>query len=332
MQANDDYILLLSKHFTGDISAEESDVLQAWLAQSPDNVHLAAELRQVWENTGGYAKVFSPDLETAFRRVQAKIKQMEQPHARVVPLGQRLMRIAAALALLLAAVWAYREFSAPSPMKVFVDKADKQIVNLSDGSRVWLRQKGSIEYPAQFTGTERRVKLSGEAYFEVTPDPANSFFVELPNGDAVKVLGTQFGVRMTPGQFRTDVFVRSGKVYFSPKMRSEGVVLTAHQKATYNHQSAQLVVDKSATLNELAWQTGGLEFIDTPMDEVISDLETHYNVKITLLNTAMRTCPHTSLHTTQPIDKVLQSLALTHQFRVTNPAPGQYELSGGTCQ
>jgi ferric-dicitrate binding protein FerR (iron transport regulator) len=156
--------------------------------------------------------------------------------------------------------------------------------------------------------------------------------VDLPNGDVVKVLGTQFGVRMPSGQGKTDVFVRSGKVLFSPKMRPGGVILTAHQKATYDHTSTQLIVDKSATLNELAWQTGGLEFVSTPMEEVISDLETHYNVTITLRNSAMRTCPHTAIHTTQPIDKVLQSLALTHQFRVTNPAPGQYELTGGDCQ
>jgi ferric-dicitrate binding protein FerR (iron transport regulator) len=330
MYTNDDYILLLSKQFSGDLSPTESAALQKWLAQSPDNERLAAELRQVWEKTGGYGKAFSPNMDAAFRQVQMKIQTAEQPRAKIVPIGQRLMRVAAALLFLLAAVWGYRQISTPNVTKVFAQNEEKRLVELPDGSRVWLRQHGELEFPAQFINAERHVKLTGEAYFEVAPDAAHPFFVDLPNGDAVKVLGTEFGVRLLSNQ--TDVFVRSGKVFFSPKMQPKGVVLTAHQKATYDRQATQLTVDESATLNELAWQTGGLEFESTPMADVIADLEAHYNVKITLRNPAMRTCPHTALHTTQPIDKVLESLALTHQFRVGNPAPGQYELLGGNCQ
>ena len=332
MQANDDYILLLSKQFSGDITPEESVILQQWLAQSPENDRLGAELRRAWEKTSGYGKIFSPDLDTDFRQVQAKLHRMAPSHVKVVSSGQWMLRIAATFALILSSIWAYREFSTPASMRVFVDKGEKQLVNLSDGSHVWLRQSGTIEYPAQFAGAERHVKLSGEAYFEVSHDPAHPFIVDLSNGDVVKVLGTEFGVRMSASQLKTDVFVRSGKVFFSPKMQPEGITLTARQKATYDRSATQLSVDKSATLNELAWQTGGLEFVNTPMAEVIADLEAHYKVKITLRNPAMRTCPHTALHTTQPIEKVLESLALTHQFRVSNPAPAQYELSGGTCQ
>lgn len=332
MQVNDDYILLLSKQFSGDISPEESAVLQNWLDQSPENRQFATELHQVWEKTGGFGKVFTPDLDLAFRQVEARIQHVEQPQPTFSVLTMRLMRIAAALALILAAVWTFREFSTTPLTKVFAENTEKRFIQLPDGSSAWLRQHGEIEYPIRFTGAERHIKLSGEAYFEVSHDPAHPFIVDLPNGDAVKVIGTQFGVRMPANLEKTDVFVRSGKVLFSPKMRSEGVILTARQKATYDHNSTKLTVDKSATLNELAWQTGGLEFISTPMEEVIADLEAHYNVKITLQNASMRSCPHTAIHTTQPIDKVLESLALTHQFRVVNPAPGQYELTGGSCQ
>lgn len=332
MYANDDYILLLTKLFSGSITPEEAVLLDDWLTQSPDHGRLAAELRQVWEKTGGYNKTFNPDLDLAFGQVQTKLQQTHTAAPKMVPIGQRLMRIAAALVLLLSGIWAYREFSTPAPMKVLVAKEAKQLVNLSDGTRVWLRQHGTIEYPTRFTGAARRVNISGEAYFEVSHDPKHPFVVDMSNGDAVKVLGTEFGVRMSSGQSKTDVFVRSGKVFFSPETYPEGIVLTAHQKATYDHDMTQLSVDKSATLNELAWQTGGLEFVNTPMEEVIADLEAHYKVKISLKNASMRSCPHTALFTTQPIEKVLESLALTHQFRVSNPARDQFELTGGNCQ
>lgn len=333
MRLNDDYILLLTKQFSGDISPEETTALSEWLALSPDNVRLASELRQAWDQSGSFDKVIHADLDTAFRQVQAKIRQSAPAPAKIVPMSRQILRIAATLLLLISGVWAYRQFTAPAPSNLIVGQTEKQLVTLPDGTRIWLRQNGAIEYPAQFAGAERRVKLSGEAYFEVSHDPAHPFIVDMANGDLVKVLGTEFGVRVSPGKTRTDVIVRSGKVFFSPRLQPEGIVLTARQKATFDRNGTnRLLVDKSASLNELAWQTGGLEFKSTPMQEVIDDLEAHYKVKITLQNPYMRTCPHTALHTTQPIEKVLESLALTHQFRVTNPAPGQYELLGGTCQ
>jgi ferric-dicitrate binding protein FerR (iron transport regulator) len=329
MYANDDYILLLSKQFSGEITPVEAAALNDWLTQSPENERLAAELRTVWEKTGGYGKAFSPDLDAAFRQVQAKIKMAERPRAKVVPLGQRLMRAAAVLLFLLAAVWGYREFSAPPLTKILAEN-EKRLVELPDGSRVWLRKGSEMEFPSKFSSSERRIKLSGEAYFEVAPNPVQPFLVNLPNGDAVKVLGTEFGVRSSENQ--TDIFVRSGKVFFAPKLQPKGVVLTARQKATFNRNAPQLTVEENATLNELAWQTGGLEFLSTPMEEVVGDLERHFNVKISLRNPAMRSCAHTSPLTTQPLEKVLENLALTYQFRVTSPAPGQYELTGGVCQ
>ncbi|MCB9353939.1 MAG: FecR domain-containing protein [Lewinellaceae bacterium] len=331
MHSNDNYILLLSKKHSGEISPDEQAALDEWLAQSPEHSLLAAQMKAVWEQAGSYQKEFSPDLDAAFRQVQDRIRAEERPPLRVVSLGSRLLRIAAALALILASVWSYREFSAPDMMRA-VAGAETRMLSLPDGTDIWLRQNAEIAYPTHFDGNERHVSLQGEAYFEVAHNPARPFIVDLPNGDRVKVLGTKFGIRLDPALNQTMVFVRSGKVHFSPKLQPNGVILTERQKAVYDRNSTQLTVDKYASLNELAWQTGGLEFVRTPMEEVVSDLERFYKVDITLRNTAMRACLHTAPLTNQPIEKVLESLALTYQFRVEHPAPGQYVLSGGDCQ
>ena len=332
MQANDDYILLLTKQVSGQITPAESALLNAWLGQSPDNEQFAGQFRQVWEKAGGYGKTFDPDLDAAFEQLQRRIRAAEQPRAIRASLSRRLLRIAAALALILASVWVYHRYGAPETIRAVAAVEEKRLIDLPDGSRVWLRHNAEIAYPARFEGQERHVSLSGEAYFEVTHDPDRPFFVDMQNGDFVEVLGTRFGVRQDAGQNRTDVMVRSGKVLFSPKLQPKGVILTDRQKATYYGKTTRLVVDKNATLNELAWQTGGLEFVRTPMADVVSDLEQHFQVKITLQNAAMRACLHTAPLTSQSLEKVLESLALTYQFRVSNPAPGQYVLSGGTCQ
>lgn len=330
MQANDDYILLLTKQVSGQITAEESEQLNVWLAQSPDHEQVVRQFRQVWEKTGGYGKTFEPDLDLAFGQLQQRIRVEERLPVKIVPIGRQLWRIAAAMALVLASVWAFDHYTTPETRSVSASNEDKRLVNLPDGSRVWLRQHAEIRYPVQFRGSERHVYLRGEAYFEIAHDPAHPFFVDMPGGDLVKVLGTRFGVRQNKTQ--TDVFVRSGKVLFSPGEQPRGVELTARQKASYNREKTHFAVDKNATLNELAWQSGGLEFEHTPMQEVISDLEQHFHAKITLKNTSMRACLHTAPLTSQSLEKVLESLALTYQFRVSNPAPDQYVLSGGICQ
>jgi len=330
MQANDDYILLLSKQFSGDISPAESALLTQWLAQSPENAQLAAELRQVWEKTGDYSKTFSPDLDAAFRQIQQRIRTTEQPRAKVVPLGQRLLRIAAVLALLLTAVWGYREIAAPPMVTATASAEEKRLINLPDGSRVWLRRDAALEYPAAFPSSERRVKLVGEAYFEVAHDPAQPFRVELSEGEWVEVIGTAFNVRQNDTE--KSVLVKSGKVRFNMENNRGEVTLEKGEKAIYDRPANTLQKMKVSTFNELSWQTGGLEFVRTPMHQVIADLEQFYKVKITLRNPTMRSCAHMSPLTNQPIEKVLESLALTYDFRVTTPAPGQYELSGGNCQ
>ncbi len=332
MQTDDAYILLLSKQFTGDILPDESAHLSEWLHQSPEHQRLAAELRQVWEKTGSFNKAFSPDLDTDFHQLQARIRMAERPTAKIVPMGRWLLRAAAMLALLIASVWAWQHSKAPAASNTTVVAiAENQQLSLPDGSRVWLRQNAALTFPSHFSEKMRRVRLEGEAYFEVAHNPAQPFQVDLAQGDQVQVLGTEFGVCVSPDGSRTEVSVRSGKVRFSPKEKPSGTILTANQSASYDRATAQLSLHQNITLNNLAWQAGGLEFVSTPLRQVVTDLEHHYKVKIALLNPALQDCQYTSPRTTQPIQKVLANIALIYQLQVVETAQGQFELKGGWC-
>ncbi len=326
-----EYILLLSKRFSGDISPSESTMLDEWLRQSPENEQIATSYQRIWEKSEAYGKTFSPDLDTDFLKVQARIRKIDAPIMRVT-LGQKLMRAAAVLALLLTSVWGWQQFSSTSAAEMIVssENADNKNFSLPDGTQIWLRKGSQIAYPKKWAGKERRVKLQGEGYFDVTHDPARPFKVELEQGGSVEVLGTQFNVRQTANQ--TSVLVRSGKVRFSPTARSEGPVLTANQKAVFDHSESKVRLSNLNSLNELSWQTGGLEFVNTPLSHVVSDLERYYGVKIALRNPAMSGCPHSAPLTSQPIEKVLETLALTHQLKVKKMGERVYELSGGQCR
>jgi transmembrane sensor len=330
MQEND-YILLLSKRFAGEISPAESTLLDAWMAESPENAQLAAQLRQVWERSGDYAKAFAPDLEADFQRVQARIRA-EQPTQLRATWGRKMLRAAAAVALLATAVWGWQRLGNPaSPEMVFAAQGvEKQQVELPDGSRAWLRNGATIRFPKGFSAKERRVKLHGEAYFEVTHDAAKPFRVELERGGDVQVLGTAFDVRQDADE-RT-VLVRAGKVRFSFDEEGGSVLLHAGERAAHRLSTNVCEKTEAASLNELAWQTGGLEFVRTPLWQVMRDLESFYRVKVALENPLMADCPHTSPLTNQPIEKVLSALAQTHGLKVKKLGESSFRLTGGVCR
>ncbi|MBL7784067.1 MAG: FecR domain-containing protein [Saprospiraceae bacterium] len=331
MQDND-YIVLLHKHLSGEISPTEQASLDAWLQSSADNTRLADDLRLAWEQTGGYEKTFDTDLDTAFGKVQARIRAEEQPMRATFVRGQ-LLRIAAAIVLLIAGVWGFRHFyynASPTQMVVSSATGTKE-VTLPDGTQVWLRQGAEVAYPTAFAGNTRPVQLKGEAYFKVAHDASKPFRVQLEDGKgSVEVLGTQFNVRQNTDE--TAVTVREGKVRFAPDAQSNSVILTAGKKAVLNKARRQIVTENVLTFNELSWQSGGLEFVSTPLRQVVRDLQTYYNAQITLSNSRMLDCTYTAPLTRQSLEKVLESLSLTYQMQWEKTGANAYRLTGGSCQ
>lgn len=325
------YLLLLSKRCTGEISAEESAVLDVWLHQSPENEQFAAATLRAWEIAGTYGKTFSPSLDADFQKVMSKIKAQDQTDIRI-SWRRAVLRAAASVAILLCAYWGWQQFRVHNPDEIVVSAEQIQGTSqqLPDGSVCWLNKGSQLRYAANMGDQTRQVALEGEGYFEVAHDPARPFKVSLQNGGSVEVLGTQFDVRQTNSE--TAVIVRSGKVRFIPAGQTDGPVLLANQKAVFDRSHSKIHISVLNSLNELSWQTGGLEFVNTPLNQVVKDLERFYGVRIELQNPNMSGCPHSAPLTNQPIEKVLASLALTHQLKVKKNGDRSYQLSGGACR
>lgn len=333
MQTDDQYLLLLWKKHEGTLLPDEDVMIQQWLSQSADHQRLADQIRQVWERSGQVEPTFQTDMEADFERVMARMRTADQAPAQVVHMGRWWLRAAAALALAIAAVGIWRSVGTPQVEEMSaVATAGSEKVSLPDGSTVWLRQNARLRYPARFEAKQRKVKLEGEAYFEVAHNPAQPFTVLLPNDDQVKVLGTSFGVSQRENGQTIHVQVRSGKVLLSTKEHPDGVVLTAYESANYDRVSGRFVVRRDSLLNHLAWQSGGLSFVRTPLRQVVADLEHHYQVRIQLLDPAVQECLYNSPRTDQPVEKVLSSIAHTYQMKVVTSPQGGYELHGGMCK
>lgn len=327
---NINFQALIIQQLSGEISPEDLTVLTEWKAADPANERLANDFALIWQQTGTYEKSFQPDLDNAYRRVQARIG--ESSPMRVGYIARHWQRVAAAAVLLTFAVWGLQQLQHQNDTEWRIVSASGRTeqITLQDGTKVWLRAGSELHYKPDYSSLpERKVRLTGEAYFEVAHDPARPFQVGLDEKGGVEVLGTAFDVCQTPE--RTSVLVRSGKVRFTPDGRTQSPVLEANQKAVFEKTARTLKVMRAVSFNELAWQTGGLEFVHTPMSQVIKDLETFYGVEIELTQASLADCPHSAPLTNAPIERVLEAMALVYHFNVENKGPGVFKLTGGDC-
>lgn len=152
-------------------------------------------------------------------------------------------------------------------------------LQLSDGSRVWLNSESELEYPVLFGHRERAVKLSGEAFFEVTPDASRPFIVEA-NGICTRVLGTSFNIKAYSNEPTVSTTLFTGKVNVSTSAdSSRSVLLTPGKQADWNRGTAQMQVSKANLEHVLAWKEGLFIFSKADLEVVSRQIERWYGVK-----------------------------------------------------
>jgi transmembrane sensor len=153
-------------------------------------------------------------------------------------------------------------------------------LRLPDGTKVWLNSESSIHYPTGFRGKERRVQITGEAYFEVTHDKEMPFIVE--KGDIqVEVLGTHFNVNAYNDESAIKTTLLEGKVKVVKKTASvqQMAILTPGQQAVIPN-SNRIQVRKADVDNVVAWKNGLFHFESADIKTVMRQLARWYDVEV----------------------------------------------------
>lgn len=147
-------------------------------------------------------------------------------------------------------------------------------LTLPDGTMVWLNSTSSISYPTRFTGSERRVTITGEAYFEVKENRQMPFRVDTRDV-SVAVLGTHFDVMAYADEPSVNTTLVEGKV----KVLTIGAstVLQPGQQAVVKDR--RVTVREVDTDKEIAWTTGFFEFDQTDLPTLMRQLQRWYGVE-----------------------------------------------------
>ena len=151
--------------------------------------------------------------------------------------------------------------------KLLVGRGHEYMLILNDGTRVWMNSKSELSYPVAFGANVRRVRLSGEAYFEVTKDSVRPFIVEVDRGFEVKVLGTHFNIKAYDTDDSYETTLVEGKVQVSQ----------GHKTKITLEPSEQMVIGKDGrhevrvvnTSYYTAWHEGWFYFNDESLEQVL---------------------------------------------------------------
>lgn len=150
-------------------------------------------------------------------------------------------------------------------------------VTLADGTDVWLNAGTKLTYPIAFVGTERRVRLEGEGYFEVKQDENKPFIVEV-NGMEVKVLGTSFNLKSFVAENRSIATLVSGKI--EVKTSNQCIELSPNQQADLCVKDNKLDVREVDAAAYGAWTKGRFVFCRERLEMIMNDVARWYNVAV----------------------------------------------------
>jgi ferric-dicitrate binding protein FerR (iron transport regulator) len=155
-------------------------------------------------------------------------------------------------------------------------------LELPDGTDVWLNSASSIRYPTDFKDRERKVEITGEAYFEVARNEATPFVVETNNTE-VKVLGTRFNINSYENEQAVKTTLLDGKISVTLRTSqhpesSEPAVLQPGQQAV---ATSALTIVKDVNVEQvMAWKNGYFSFKNADLTTVLRQLERWYDIDI----------------------------------------------------
>ncbi|MND48931.1 fec operon regulator FecR [compost metagenome] len=163
-------------------------------------------------------------------------------------------------------------------------KGGQYQVNLSDGTKVWLNAASSIRYPNLFKGKERKVEITGEAYFEVAKNAKMPFKVLVNNQSEVEVLGTHFNINgyLDEETVRTTLIEGSVRVSsLSPTIKShQTTILKPGQQSQINKVSGDINVAPADIEEAVAWKNGDFIFKKQPLTQILKAISRWYSVEI----------------------------------------------------
>lgn len=255
---------------------------RAWALDREHAREKEAALREEWDRLNP-AEVFTVDERSYRRKLERLHREMRvTPKARLITLSRRAAAVAAVVVVMLMGVefFVVKHLAADSTTWLVTAENSKGRFTLPDGSTVWLNADSRLAYGADFAENgHRRVRLDGEAFFDVKRDTLAPF--EVTMGELqVRVLGTRFMASHIDDFGIEEVTLQSGSVEVEHLHSQERIRLAPDQNCTFDASTGLMSVRRVAAGNYCSWTGDSIVFENRTLEEIVINLEHWYNIRI----------------------------------------------------
>jgi ferric-dicitrate binding protein FerR (iron transport regulator) len=313
----------IALHFSG-----ENDNKSETIASFLDDKGL--EIKNYWKNMKNSQGKEKVNVDKAWEHLLNRLEEdkLIRSNKEVSFKPAYLLRIAAAVIILATLTFTGKyiisnHFLSSKSVVATSSFEKNRIIELSDGSFITLNRDSKVRFPDKFNTRRRKVKLTGEAFFEISPDFDRPFIIDAGNGK-VTVLGTSFNVITDNGKNEVEVLVASGRVLAISKDGVRSLTLEPGELGVINNNTSSSIVNTD--INYLAWNTEILTYKVARLEDVFSDLQKVYNISVEVNNNDILNRQLTTKFDNESAETIIRTICLSFYLRFEKK-DGIYYLS-----
>ncbi len=313
---------LITRFLADEMTAAEREQFELTIKGDRERMEQFRAYQKIWDGVDLLAARSKYDMDSEWNLLTGKINldeddaKSEGEKSRSRSLRTSILRIAAVLVIGLLGVAGWYGGRQMLMYDRVAVESGTQVIELPDGSLITLNSGSSARYTAKESLSYRKVKLSGEAFFEVARDTTRPFIIDAGPAQ-IEVLGTSFNVNAYPDNAAVEVTVNSGLVAMSAKQdKDKLILLNKGNTGVYSKKQSALNLVVAGDLNAVAWKTRILEFTETSLEEVVAKLNHTYRSDILIGNNELKDLTITVSFNMQELDAVLKVLASTLDLKI----------------
>lgn len=315
---------LLAKYFAGEAMPEEAMFIDDWKNSTEENLAHFARAQSILNINFRVV-----NKQKLFKKIinEANISTENKKPQKIV-LASWYLKIAAVFIFISVGVLVYYKLSKPIAETILAANDQMQNHTLTDGTLVTLNKNASLTLIGAFNNKQRKLKLIGEAFFEVTHNEESPFIIEV--GDLeIKDIGTAFNVKALPQNDTVFVVVTEGIVELKGKINT--IQLHPNQSAFYLHSTGFLKQVNQVDVNMLSYKTKAFSFKSAFVKDVVASINAIYGNVIALEDNNLGNCLITvdfNNETPEVMAMIIaETLGLTYQ-KINEV----FVISGQACQ
>jgi ferric-dicitrate binding protein FerR (iron transport regulator) len=273
---------LFDRYLDGRLSGEEEARLGEWLIEADQNYReFKAYLSQ-----SKHFQSHTRETNRLWNAIRDKTVARKRDLVKISGLSAWL-KVAALLVVAMTAGFYIHSFMATKPAtqasmnEIIVPKGQTARLILSDGTNVYLNSGSQFKYPAGFSGKDRRVSLTGEAFFDVAKNESSPFIISTGRFN-VKVTGTSFNLSAYAEDNENSLTLHSGTVIVDQGEKE--YMIKPGEKYTLAGSTGVAEIREADLLKSVLWKEGIVVIDNLDLGEIAKILERRFNIRITIMN------------------------------------------------